>query len=310
MDFRQLRYFITIVESQSFSRAALKLNIAQPALSLHVRNMEADLGTPLLVRTPQGIFPTEAGKLLEERARDLLQRFAATRQAVRDLEAEPAGEVHIGLPGTIAETLAVPLIMNMRAAYPKVTLKIAEAMSGFVLDWLRDGRVDLGLIYASVEERKLCSTPVLTEELRIFAPMTAIDGIRAPDPGPVALEEMADLPLVLPGKGHGLRDLIDQQVESAGLELGTVVEVESYMAIKALVARGLGFSVLPINAIAPELAASTLRSWQLGTPPLRRTVHMVRPVTNAPSKAVLAVEKLCLKTLHQLVGDGTWRVDA
>ncbi|MGY6635111.1 MAG: LysR family transcriptional regulator [Alkalilacustris sp.] len=310
MDLRQLRYFVAIVEAKSFSRAALMLNVAQPALSLHVRNMETHLGTALLVRTPQGVFPTDAGRLLEEQARALLRNFAATEQAVRDLEAEPAGVVHIGLPGTVAEMLAVPLVLQARATYPRVNLKIAEAMSGFVLSWLQEGRIDLGLLYIPVEDRNMRSTAVLTEELRLFAPAHDIEGVCTPPAGVVALEGAAALPLVLPGQGHGLRDLIDQQVEAAGLQLGTVLEVDSYKTIKVLVERGLGFSVLPANAIAPEVAAGTLRSWQLGTPPLRRTVHVVRPVDRPSSKAVLAVEQLCTETLQRLVQDGTWQLDA
>lgn len=310
MDIRQLRYFVAIVEAKSFSRAALTLHVAQPALSLHVRNMEADLGTPLLVRTAQGVFPTEAGKLLEAGARALLADFAALQQAVRDFEAEPAGEVHIGLPGTIAEMLAVPLILRMRESHPGVNLKIAEAMSGFVLSWLREGRVELGLLYDPAEDRNLSSTPLLTEELRLFAPTDGLSDTPPPPPGPITLADMAALPLVLPGQGHGLRDRIDREMERAGIELGTVLEVESYSAIKVLVERGLGFSVLPVNAIATEIAAGSLRSWQLGTPPLRRTVHLVRSTEHAPSKAALAAETLCIDTLKQLVADGTWRTGA
>ncbi|MFU8866167.1 MAG: LysR family transcriptional regulator, partial [Rhodobacterales bacterium] len=224
MDFRQLRYFVAIVEAQSFSRAAMVLNVAQPALSLHVRNMEADLGTALLLRTPQGVLPTDAGKLLLTRARHLLQEFEKTLQAVRDFESEAAGEVHIGLPGTIAEMLSVPLILRMRKEFPHVHLKVAEAMSGFVLSWLHEGRVDLGLLYTPVSERGLKSTPILNEELRLFAGHPLAAGLPSLPHSKVELTEIVDLPLVLPGKSHGLRALIDSEIEAQGLELSTVIE--------------------------------------------------------------------------------------
>ena len=169
MDIRQLRYFVAIVEAGSFSKAAATLRVAQPALSLHVRNMEGELGTELLQRTPQGVFATDAGQILLVRARDLIAEFEATKRIVADHENEPAGEVRLGLPGTIGEMVCVPLILETRRRYPKVRLKVSEAMSGFVQEWLYAGRVDIGLLYASVDERGLRSVPILREELRLFA---------------------------------------------------------------------------------------------------------------------------------------------
>ncbi|OWU85679.1 hypothetical protein ATO6_01760 [Oceanicola sp. 22II-s10i] len=307
MDFRQLRYFVTIAEAQSFSRAAMFLNVAQPALSLHVRNMEAELGTELLIRTPQGVTPTEAGTLLLDRARMLLADFESALQEVRDLAEEPAGEVHIGLPGTISELLSVPLILKVRERHPKIHLRVAEAMSGFVLSWLQEGDLDLGLIYTAVSGHGLRSTPVLTEELRLFAAPGRAD---APASEPVDPATIAALPLILPGPTHGLRAQMDREVEAAGSALGTVTEVDSYNAIKDLVARGAGFSVLPVNAIAREEAAGELQSWTLGTPPIRRTVHIVQPEGRPASKAALAVRALCVETLEELIAEGRWLTGA
>ncbi len=284
----------------------MSLNVAQPALSQHVRNMESDLETVLLLRTPQGVFPTEAGKLLMTRARLLLQDFEETLQTIRDFQSEVVGEVHIGLPSTIAEMLSVPLILRMRREFPHIHLKVAEAMSGFVLSWLHEGRVDLGLLYTPIFERGLRSTPILNEELRLFAAMPLAEGLRAPPKEPIELSKIVDLPLVLPGKNHGLRMLIDNEIETHGLALATVIEVDSYTSIKALVEHGLGFSVLPINTINSDENAGRFQSWQLGNPPFRRTVHMVRPFDRVPSKAALVAEKICFETLNDLINDGKW----
>lgn len=95
MDLRQLRYFVTIVEMGSFSRAAHRLRVAQPALSQHVRNMELDLGVELLFRSPQGVRPTEAGETLVRHARLILGQMEVAREAVRRGQAEPEGEVRL-----------------------------------------------------------------------------------------------------------------------------------------------------------------------------------------------------------------------
>ncbi|MFT7391214.1 MAG: LysR family nitrogen assimilation transcriptional regulator, partial [Paracoccaceae bacterium] len=143
MDIKQLRHFLAIVEEGSFSRAALRIGVAQPALSLRVRKMEEALGTPLLLRSAGGVTPTEAGELLARRARTLLADLDRTEEEIRSLGAEPSGKVRIGLPGTISGIVSVPLIALMRARHPRIRLNIAEAMSGFVAEWLRDGRIDL-----------------------------------------------------------------------------------------------------------------------------------------------------------------------
>lgn len=307
MDIRQLRYFVAVVESESFSRAAQKLHVAQPALSLHVRNMEGDLGTELLVRTPQGVVPTDAGLVLLQRAREIIADFQSAQQAVREHANDPAGEVHLGLPGTIAELLAVPLILRARERYPRIRLKIAEAMSGFILEWLYESRVDLGVLYLPIHERGLRSTPIATEQLYLFAP-AEFESEHLPDDGvAIDLTAIPTLPLVLPGSSHGLRSLVEAELERHGLSLSTVTEINSYKAIKTLVQHGEGVSILPANAIADEVADGRVRSWPIGEPPFGRTVHLVQPFDRRLTSAGLAVQDLCRATLEDLRATGHWR---
>ncbi|WP_051329195.1 LysR family transcriptional regulator [Geminicoccus roseus] len=307
MDLRQLRYFIAIVEQGSFSKAALTLHVAQPALSLHVRNMEADLGTPLLFRSPQGVVPTEAGEILLRKARLIVEQFEAVRQEIEGHEAEPSGEVRLGVPGTISQILAVPMITEVRRLYPKIKLRIAEAMSGFVLEWLRENRIDLGILYLPVEDRGLTSRSVLSEELTLFAPAARI-GVCTDQPGegPVAYADVAHLPLILPSPGHGLRQLLEDKATARGLLLNSVIDVDSYGNIKELVEAGLGYSILPTQAIAKEVQAGRLRTWRVENPLLRRTVHLVHPADRPMPNAVAAIEQVCRTTLARLVESGRW----
>ena len=209
MDLRQLRYFVAIVQCGSISRASLHLNIAQPALSLHIRNMEADLGLPLLFRTPQGVQPTEAGLILVRNAHLILEQFEQAQREIRGSATEPSGEVRLGLPSSISPLLGVPLVLAARRKFPKVTLRIAEAMSGYVLDWLRQGRVDLGLLYGVVADRDLRSTGLLTETLVVFGSPEPPSGRSHPSGETMSFAELTTLPLILPSPGHGLRDLLD-----------------------------------------------------------------------------------------------------
>ena len=302
MDLKQLRYFVAIVQSGSITRASQQLNVAQPALSLHIRNMEADLGVPLLFRTSQGVQPTEAGQILMRNAQVILAQFEQAQAEIKGASAEPAGDVRLGLPSSIAHTLGVPLILAARERYPRINLRIAEAMSGYVLDWLRLGRVDLGLLYALVEDRGLRSISLMSEALMMCG-LAGSDAL--PQGGQVSLAALAKRPLILPSPGHGLRDFLDEKAAAEGVRLTPAFEIDAFGAIKALVEKGLRLSVLPAHAIAREVAEKGWRAWAFD-PPLVRTVHLVLPTDRPLSQAAQTIESLCRTTLADLVRSGVW----
>ena len=307
MDIRQLRYFLAIVEHGSFSRAAAVLHVAQPALSLHVRNMEADLGTPLLVRSPRGVVPTDAGVILVRNARIILDQLAIAEDEIRQHENDPSGEVRLGLPGTISQILAVPLVKAMRHKYPKIKLRIAEAMSGFILDWMRESKVDLAVLYGHVSDHSVESVHLLEERLCFFGPADLGQTTEVPPQGePIPFADLARMPLILPGESHGLRELLVRQAAAAGLLLNTVIDVDSYGNIKELVHQGLGCSVLPEYAVADEIARGRLCGWKIVDPEIRRTVYLAHSIERPQTNAVAAVRRTIRELLPELVRSGSW----
>ena len=305
MDIRQLRYFLAIVEQGSFSRAASFLNVAQPALSQHVQNMEGSLGSRLVMRGPKGVVPTEAGKLLAQHARIILDQLATAEQEIRGSEAQPVGEVRLGLPGTISEILSVPLLREIAHRHPGVRLRIAEAMSGFVLEWMRRGSVDLGVIYQDAGDPRLSVVRLLDEELLFFGPDDGGPACNIPSGDTIRFEEVAGCPLIVPGQPHGLRELLEAEAARAGLSLNVAMEVDAYSNIKALVAGGFGYSILPLNAIKQELASGALRRWAI-TPALRRSVHLACPAQRSLTNAAAAVVNTIHDVLEQLHRRGDW----
>nr|CAA06929.1 nac [Azorhizobium caulinodans] [Azorhizobium caulinodans ORS 571] len=305
MDLRQLRYFLGIVEAGSFSKAAQRLHVAQPALSQHVRNMELDLGVELLFRTPQGVTVTEAGETLLRHARAVLAQVAVAREEVIARQAEPEGEVRFGLPGTISERICVPLILEARRRFPKVKLRIAEAMSGFVLDWLREGKIDLGALYRTVSDRRLGARLVLREDLCLLGPVAPL----APEPrlskGHVSLAAVGACRSSCRAPATACA-IFWMRARRAGAELSTVTDLDTYGQIKLLVEAGVGYSILPVAAVRREVDEGRLRTWPIGTPALTRDLHLVHPADRPLGNAVRAVEQLALTILQQQVRDGTW----
>lgn len=309
MDMRQLRFFVAIAEEGSLSKAAERVHVAQPALSQHMRNMELDLGTELLFRSSRGVQLTEAGGRLLIEARKLTAAFDRLPDIVRGEEAEPAGEVRFGLPGTVSQVLSAPLIKATAERYPKIRLRIAEAMSGFIFDWLREGRVDIAVLYRGSDSRGLKLTQVLSEELRLFAASGTEIGKGGGARQVVSFCEAIRLPLVVPSPGHGLRDLLEEEAARCGVELNAETEIDSYAPIKALVEQSFGFSILPAMAIKAECEAGRLTSWPLVKPEMRRNVFVAVPADRPLTAATRAVESLCGELLRQLVEDGTWEAE-
>lgn len=307
MDIRQLRYFVAIAEQGSFSRAAALLHIAQPALSLHVRNMEFDLGTPLLFRSPKGVVPTEAGEILLRNARIIIDQLAIAEEEIRGHDNDPSGEVRLGLPGTISQILAVPLITAARMRFPKIKLRIAEAMSGFVLEWMLEARIDLAVLYREVSDRGIAMVPILEEELVFFGPKKPATDIPLPKAGEILdYNLIAQLPLILPGEAHGLRDLLERQAIASGIELNTIIDVDSYSNIKELVSSGFGYSILPLNAIAREVSDGALTSWAIAKPSIQRSIYLTHSIERPMTNAVAAIEGLAREVLRDLARTGQW----
>ncbi|MBD3764295.1 MAG: LysR family transcriptional regulator [Rhodobacterales bacterium] len=301
LDLRQLRYFREIVARGSITRAAAALRVAQPALSLQVKAMEQALGTRLLIRGQGGVTPTEAGALLAARAQAILDDLARAEDEVRSLGGDPAGMVRLGLPGTIGGIVALPLIEAARGRHPRITLTIAEAMSGFVADWLEQGRVDLGVLYVPPRAVGVASDPLLEEELVVLAPAADTDL-----PAQMALADLRGRRMVLPGPAHGLRALVDAALLDQGFAPQIAVEVDSYSSIKSLVAAGYGLSILPRHALRDDLARGRLRAVRIADPGLWRRVHLACPTRRPMTPAQQAIRDLLRDVVAGLVQSGAW----
>lgn len=303
MDLRQLRYFTQVVESGSFSKAASKLHVAQPALSQHVRHMEEELGIALLFRNAQGVTATEAGERLLRHAKQILAEFAEIPDSVRGESVAPRGDVRFGMPGTVSELLGTPLVEAARERYPQVRVCIVEAMSGYIRGWLRRGDVDLAMLYATSDPSGLAVHHGLSEEIFLFA---ARGTKGAPSGDATSLTAAAHLPLVIPGPGHGLRELVEEAALTAGVPLNPAIEMDSYSQIKKVVMRGLGFGILPLMAINREVDEGVFRMWRLCDPSVARKVYLAysteRPLLSAPR----AIGQLSWEILRGLVRDRAW----
>lgn len=305
MEVRQMRQFIAIAEEGSLSAAAQRIGVAQPSLSQLVKTLEARIGVDLVIRSPHGATLTSAGQLLLDRARQIVALVDKTQEEVRVAGSEAVGAVSFGVPSSVSMVLSVPLAETVRVTMPKVSLKVVEAMSGFIKEWLESGEIDIAVLYDLDNSRKFQSQLLLSEDLHVFS---APDGwpFRTPPGTPVTLAELVGIDMILPSGGHGLRVMIDRYCRQNGVPLNVVIEMDALAQIKTLVARGSGYTLLAPAAAHDMLSSGQLVSSPVVSPALRRPVYLVRNFERPRTKAAAEIETLTTEVVTDLVRRGNW----
>lgn len=331
MELRQLRYFVGISEAGSLLKASARLHIAQPALGQQMAALEQELGAKLFDRSSRGVTLTAAGKTFLEHAKLVLADVERARGAVREAAAVPSGDVAIGLPTTVAQVATVPILKACREQLPQVHLKLVEAYSGFVHEWLLSGRLDVALLFGDQAEPAVAKRPLLDDRLAFVSGGRAGSAGSAGSTGstgraggaesadsadsagstasvaqPTTLAALAQWPLVLPGREHGLRRLIDEACAREGITLEVIAEIESLPNVKRAVEAGLGHTILPLGAVAEEVAAGRLSAAPIEHPSIPRRVVIATNMARPTTPAAAAVVELVIEVIRGLVDSGAW----
>ncbi|MEX0339936.1 MAG: LysR family transcriptional regulator [Arenibacterium sp.] len=205
-DLRQLRYFVSIANSGSFSKAASELSVAQSALSHHISQMEGRLGVMLFARTSKGVTLTESGRRFLDHAHAILAAVEAATNDVRDDVREPGGLVRIGITLTVAPALVAPLMVRLNEHAPRVSLRVQEQLSPPLTQALVRGELDVAVCFNAGDEKSISGTALFEENLCLVGTSELI----GPADQPVTLEDALSYPLLLPGRDHILRGMIDR----------------------------------------------------------------------------------------------------
>lgn len=302
MDVRQLTTFIQVAELGSLSRAAEKLRIAQPALSRQIRLLEVELGVPLFSRHGRGMDLTQAGEKLKSRAVSILRQLEETRSDLMQEAGAVRGRVIFGLTPTVGAVLSTRLIERLLGTYPQVTLRVVQAFSGYLLDWLQSGEVDIAVIYGSAQAAGVRQSPLLVENLYFVTHAdTGLSTHHA-----VPFSDMVREKLVLPGPSHGLRKLVQAAAQQRGVELDVLVEADDLQVLKDLALKRLGSTVLPLAAVHDEVAAGRLCAAPIIDPPLTRKLTIAEPLGRQTSNAVAAFAEVLRAEVSEMVQKGVW----
>lgn len=301
MTLTQLRYFLGIAAAGTMSGAARQIGIAQPALSLQIAHLEAEFGQALFVRHGRGMTLTEVGQRLKGRAVEILRQVELTRDELSANPESPSGTVVVGMATSANMAFSVDLLISARRRFPRLKVQLVESMSGFLLEWVERGRIDMAVVYDVTPHATLSVERLATENLYLIASPGADAAVKPV----VRFADLVAFPLIVPGKQHRLGQLIQQMAATQKVALDIVAEVDSTYSIKKLVSRGEGYSILSAHAVEEEIARCELSAIPIADPAITRSIDLIVNPLRKPNPSV----KIIAKLIAEMVRTGPKRTD-
>ncbi len=294
MDFYQLRSFCEIARQGSFTRAADKLFLTQPALSLQVKALEEELGEALFERVPNRLRLTVAGELLCGHAQAVLARLEVARGEISALRQELRGRLVMATSDTNCTYVLPRVLQAFREKYPQVEIEIRNKMSPEVARLVLDHEVDLGLVTLPVKHRDLVAEELFARQDVMICP----PGHPLATKKKVRLQEVLKYPLLALEQGSTSRRFLEEACRQEQLELHTIMDLGSIEVLKRFVEIGMGLALVPQVAVAEEVASGRLLAIEVRGLP-RRAVGLVEHRGRRRSPVVAAFVEL----LKERVGE-------
>jgi LysR family nitrogen assimilation transcriptional regulator len=299
MNLEQLEVFIHVAELSSFTRASAILGRTQPALSRLVRQLEVDLRQNLLRRNGRGVVLTEAGKVLLEHSKGILHQVDGAKNALKNLQGTLDGNFKIGLAPSVARFATLALVRSFQGQFPQANISVSEGLSSYLAEWLTMGRIDAAILYDTGE------TPLVEKRILFTEEMFLISKPDAKTPSTIGLRELPRYPLIIPGRLHAIRTLVEMVAAEHSVHLNIALEIDAVPPILDLVDEGYGHAVLPLNAILADARRRPFRCTRITGPALSARVAIATSTQHPMSRlgtragAMLESEITALYTARQ-----------
>jgi len=289
METHQLRYFLAVSQTGRFTQAAKQCNVSQPSLSVQIAKLEDELGGPLFDRTRKGGRLTARGETFLPRAKTILEQMESAREDAKALSGLTLGKVSLGCMPTTGAHLLPSILTTFRKVYPKIQVQLKEESSPELAKDLEQGEVELAILDEAGLLPGLAHQTILTEELLLALPAKhALAG-----KGSFSLKQVVEEPFILMKTGHGFRQITLDFYRKAGLEPKVVFESGGIETVQALVAAGLGISLVPqMVAKFPGVVYA-----RVSQPTAARTISLAWRKKAPLSPAAEALKKIILNTV-------------
>ena len=303
MELRQLRYFVAIADSGGFSKAAERVFVAQSALSHQVAQLEDELGAALFHRSRRGVELTDAGQRFFPHAVSILRQADEALNSVRHTADEPHGKVVFGIPHSVSNALALPLLREVHQRFPRIELELTEELTGNLTRQLRTGQIHLAVLFDDGHLSGFNCRRMLRERLCLIEP-AGPGAVRA---ATVTLAQALAQPLILPASPHGVRPLIEAAAAQAGLAPPQVfADISSISILRTTLLAGLGRTLLPVMPLRQDIDAGLLVAAPVADPPLERVLVLCASAHIPLSSASQVVTDLVVALVQRLCAEGQW----
>ena len=245
MELHQLRYFSAVAETSSFTKGARREHVSQPSLSQQIINLEEEVGVQLFVRLGHTTKLTPAGKSFLPKAKSILNQIGQATNEMQIVAKEETGSVTIGAISTAGPYLLPKVLQSFRRKHPWVRLQVVEGYSPDLLIRLRNAEVDMILVQHPVQGKEFLSEELIRDPLYLACP----NNHRFSKRKTVDLHELGKEPFVLLGEGFGFRNSLLAAMQKVKVDPNIVYEALDFCTITAMVAAGLGVSIIPQMAI-------------------------------------------------------------
>ena len=258
MEIRQLRAFVAIAESGTFTAGALRVHVTQAAISMQIRQLETEIGAKVFVRAPRHVILTEAGEQLLRRARHILREHDAALDEIAELAGAERGRLRIGSASAMVLTEQLPSILKeLRKQHPAADISVTSGTSEVLVDQILAGEVDVAFVSLPVDMRGIKTERLSEDQLvAIASPRHKLAKQKT-----ISAYTLAGERLILGERGGNTRRLIDQFFAQAGVSLRVAMELSRQQAIKRMVEEDMGVGIVPLQSVKEEVEKGRLIRW-------------------------------------------------
>jgi DNA-binding transcriptional LysR family regulator len=258
VEIRQLRAFVAIAESGTFTAGALRVHVTQAAISMQIRQLETEIGAKVFVRAPRHVILTEAGEQLLRRARHILREHDAALDEIAELAGAERGRLRIGSASAMVLTEQLPSILReLRKQHPAADIAVTSGTSEVLVDQILAGEVDIAFVSLPVDVRGIKTERLSEDQLvAIASPRHKLSKQRT-----ISAYTLAGERLILGERGGNTRRLIDQFFAQAGVSLRVAMELSRQQAIKRMVEEDMGVGIVPLQSVKDEVDKGKLIRW-------------------------------------------------